>query len=67
MAVCAPGAPGKDSEITYADDRIFNIFKVHREHTSYTNFLIFVESCQIFEQFFEQLMRLTVRRIYDLL
>ena len=66
MVVCAPGAPGKDSEITYVDDRIFNIFKVHREHTSYTNFLIFVEACQIFEHFFEQKMRLTVRRIYDL-
>lgn len=67
MVVCAPGAPGKDSEITYVDDRIFNIFKVHREHTSYTNFLIFVEACQIFEHFFEQKMRLTVRRICDLL
>ena len=48
-------APQDHSQINYINDRIFNIFKVHREHTSYHDFLIIVDSCQIFRTFFRDL------------
>ena len=45
--------PRDHSQINFINDRIFNIFKVHREHTSYHDFLIFADSCQFFRTFLE--------------